>query len=125
MKVVVAGSRTIKLQAVVDAAITSAFNKWFAEADDWKMWYRPEIVSGGAYGVDWLGEKYAKKAGLPVRVFPAAWDAYGKGAGYIRNKQMAEYADALIAVWDGKSKGTQHMIKIMEALGKPVYVYKV
>ena len=69
-----------------------------------------EIVSGGAKGADALGERYAEEHGLPCKVFPADWDKYGKAAGPIRNKQMAEYADACIVFWDGKSRGTNNMI---------------
>ena len=71
-----------------------------------------EIVSGTARGTDQLGEKYAKERKYILKEFPANWDEFGKSAGYIRNKQMAEYADALICFWDGKSKGTKHMIDL-------------
>ena len=71
-----------------------------------------EVVSGTAKGVDSLGEDYAESRGLPVKKFPADRDHLGKGAGYRRNEQMAEYADQLIAIWDGKSLGTKHMIDI-------------
>lgn len=70
------------------------------------------IVSGGAKGADNLGEEYAVEKGLKLVMFPADWNAHGKSAGYIRNKQMAEYATHLIAFWDGKSKGTKHMIDL-------------
>jgi len=71
-----------------------------------------EIVSGGAKGADSLGEKYAKEKGYKIKQFNADWNSLGKSAGYIRNKEMAEYADALIAFWDGESKGTKHMINL-------------
>jgi hypothetical protein len=71
-----------------------------------------QIVSGGARGADALGEKLAKELDLPCKIFPANWDVYGRSAGYKRNRQMAEYADMLIAFWDGKSKGTEHMINL-------------
>ena len=71
-----------------------------------------EIVSGTANGADKLGEKYAVDNGHPIKQFPADWDKFGKSAGYKRNAQMAEYADALIAFWDGKSRGTKHMIDL-------------
>ena len=71
-----------------------------------------EIVSGNARGADKLGERYAKEHNLPVKLFPANWDKYGKRAGYLRNQEMANYSDVLIAFWDEKSKGTKHMIDI-------------
>jgi hypothetical protein len=71
-----------------------------------------EIVSGKARGADSLGERYAKERGYNVKEFPAQWDMFGKSAGYRRNAEMADYADALIAFWDGESKGTNHMINL-------------
>lgn len=69
------------------------------------------VVCGKARGADSLGEKYAKERGYAVRYFPADWDMNGRSAGYIRNEEMAQNADALVAFWDGKSRGTQHMIQ--------------
>lgn len=100
MKTIIAGSRTItNYEDVLNA--TSLIG-----------WDISEIVSGGARGVDKFGERYADYYSLPIKRFPADWDKYGKRAGVIRNNDMAEYADALIAVWDLKSKGTKHMIDI-------------
>lgn len=69
-----------------------------------------QIVSGMAKGVDTLAIQYAKEYNLSLKLFPANWDKYGKSAGYKRNIEMANYADALVAFWDSKSKGTAHMI---------------
>lgn len=71
------------------------------------------VVSGHARGADTLGEKYAQDEGFALEIYPAQWKKFGKRAGYRRNEQMAEVADALIAFWDGSSKGTKHMIDIM------------
>jgi len=81
-----------------------------------------EIVSGTANGADKLGEKYAKEKGYLLKKFPANWDAYGKSAGYKRNEEMALYSDALIAFWDGNSKGTKHMIDLAKKHGLKVRV---
>ena len=70
------------------------------------------VVSGCAHGADKLGEKWAVSQGIPITRFPADWDAYGKRAGFVRNSEMAEYADACIVFWNGTSKGTKHMIDI-------------
>jgi hypothetical protein len=70
------------------------------------------VVSGCAKGADTLGERYAIENGFDILKYPADWDRYGKSAGYKRNQQMAEIADGVIAFWDGKSKGTNHMINI-------------
>lgn len=80
-----------------------------------------EIVSGGASGIDSCGEEYANHWDLPITRFPADWNTHGKAAGPIRNKQMAEYADALLLIWDGESKGSANMKRQMQQLSKPVY----
>lgn len=78
-----------------------------------RIGYKPTvIVSGCARGADTLGINWAIDNFTPVDKYPADWDRYGKSAGYKRNVQMAENADMLIAFWDGKSKGTKHMIDI-------------
>ena len=73
-----------------------------------------EIVSGGARGVDRLAIQYAEIIEKPCRVFYADWTTYGKSAGCIRNVDMAKYADYGLALWDGKSRGTKHMLDLME-----------
>jgi hypothetical protein len=70
------------------------------------------IISGTCRGADLLGEQYARENNLPVYRFPANWKKYGKTAGYLRNRKMAEKADALVAFWDGKSRGTANMITL-------------
>ncbi len=71
-----------------------------------------EVVSGTADGADKLGEVYASNIGHRIKRFPADWKTYGRKAGFLRNEKMAKYADALIAFWDGSSKGTEHMINL-------------
>ena len=81
-----------------------------------------EIVSGGARGADTLGERYAREKGYSLHVFPADWTQYGRKAGPMRNRQMAEYADALLVYWDGKSRGTKNMIEEAKARGLKIGV---
>lgn len=81
-----------------------------------------KIISGHAEGADLLGEQYAHENGIGVIQFPAKWREYGKSAGPIRNKEMANDADILIAFWDGESPGTKNMIDTMERLKKPVHI---
>lgn len=83
-----------------------------------------EIVSGGARGADEFGEVYAKRRGFPVKLFEADWDAHGRAAGMIRNKQMAEYADVAIVFWDSQSVGSKNMIDMMKKSNKPVRVVR-
>jgi hypothetical protein len=71
-----------------------------------------EIVSGGAKGVDALGERFAKEQNLELVVFPADWKSYGRAAGPKRNAEMAKYASHLLSFWDGSSKGTKSMITL-------------
>lgn len=82
------------------------------------------IISGGARGADSLGEKYAKERGLEVKIFPADWEKYGKRAGIIRNKKMAEIANACIAFPNAYSenKGTRNMITLAKQMNLLVRV---
>jgi hypothetical protein len=85
-------------------------------------WGITEVVSGGAKGVDRMGERWANEHGVPIRQFIPDWVDLGKGAGFIRNKAMAGYAVALIAIWDGESRGTKHMIDTAMEFGLRVYI---
>ena len=86
------------------------------------------IISGGARGADTLGERFANEMGLEISRFIPNWDGLGKGAGYVRNAEMAKFAveddnyGVLIAFWDGKSRGTKHMIDLANRYGLEVHV---
>jgi hypothetical protein len=80
------------------------------------------IVSGAARGADAFGAYFAKKNNVKLHEFPADWELHGKAAGFIRNKKMGDFADGLLAFWDGESRGTKHMIDYMNSLKKPVQV---
>lgn len=113
MKVIIAGSRDITDYDLVSYAI---FISYYAIT---------EVVSGKEpNGVDALGERYAKDIGVDVKPFPADWNKHGKAAGPIRNGEMADYADAAVIVWDGKSPGSRNMIKQMASRNKPHFVFK-
>ncbi|HYF75019.1 MAG TPA: DNA-processing protein DprA [Candidatus Nitrosocosmicus sp.] len=84
--------------------------------------YECEIVSGGARGVDSQAEQIARNLGLPVTIFHANWNMYGNRAGAMRNKQIVDYADVIVAFWDGKSKGTQITVGMAKRAGKKVLV---
>lgn len=110
MKTIIAGSRSItdynillQVMEEIDFGIT-------------------EIVSGTAKGTDSLGERYAIENNIPLKKFPADWNKWGKVAGRIRNGQMNMYADALILLWDGKSRGSKHMLEIARERGLIVFV---
>jgi hypothetical protein len=113
MKVIIAGSRTITdYLTVCDAITKSGFQI-------------TEVVSGGCKGVDSLGEFWAREHKVPVKQFPADWDMYGKAAGPKRNQQMANYGEALIAVWAGQSRGTLDMIAKAKTKELKVYIHQV
>lgn len=114
MKTIIAGSRTIREQRIVFEAITASNFEGITE-----------VVSGGCHGPDELGERWATEHSIPIKRFLAEWHRYGRKAGPIRNRQMADYADALIAVWDEVSYGTRNMIEEALARGLRVYIHKV
>jgi hypothetical protein len=116
MKIIVAGSRDITDFNYIETSLCELINTLNISSDI-------EIVSGKAIGVDTLGKDFARKHCYKLKEFPADW-SLGKGAGYIRNIEMAKYADMLVAFWNGKSKGTKHMIDIATKRGLIVYVYK-
>jgi hypothetical protein len=117
MRVIIAGSRKFNDYDL----LKKECNAWLAEA------CRIEIISGHAQGADLLGERFANEFYYPLKVFPANWNLYGRSAGYIRNKAMAEYANEdlkgfLIAFWDRKSTGTKNMIDICNRMYIPVHI---
>ena len=114
MKIIIAGSRTF-----------TDYKKLCAQCDKILQDQNTiEIVSGAYYkGADKLGEKYAAEKGFKLTKFPADWNRFGRAAGPKRNKQMANYADVLIAFWDGKSRGTKNMIEVAKSNHLNVFIY--
>lgn len=82
------------------------------------------IISGMARGADSLGARYARENGIPVLEFPADWEGLGRRAGMVRNLQMLDAADAVVAFWDGESKGTGHTIREAMKLRLPLRVVR-
>jgi hypothetical protein len=109
MKVIVAGGRDVTDVAAVSDAIRES---GFAPS---------EIVSGGASGVDSIGEMWARWNNVPIRRFEADWEEHGRAAGPIRNRAMANYADALVLVWDGQSRGSRSMKQEAQQRGLKIY----
>ena len=114
MKVIVAGSRNFNDYKLLCEKLTNLLRNI----------KHPVIVCGEARGADTLGKRYAEELGIEIMSFPADWKKEGKAAGYKRNERMAVCADALVAFWDGKSKGTEHMINTMKSLNKPIRIIK-
>jgi len=82
------------------------------------------IVSGGARGADKLAEKLAGELNINTLIFNADWETYGKKAGYLRNQQIIEKADLVLAFWNSESKGTKHSIDLAIKHNKPIYIYE-
>lgn len=113
MRTILAGSRSCEdLHDMEDAIAFSKINI-------------THVLNGRAKGADHLGVLWARNNNIPITEFLADWERYGRGAGFKRNAQMAANADALIALWDGKSHGTKHMIDIATAMKLRVFVYEV
>lgn len=129
MKTIIAGSRNADFNDVKDAVASCPWQKEITE-----------VFSGEAPGADRYGEKWAREADILVVAFPAAWDdleapgaviteredgtKYNKNAGLDRNQKMADAADALIAVWDGRIRsGTSSMIQRALKRGLRVHIY--
>lgn len=110
MKTIIAGSRNCN--NIKDLIIAT-------EECGWEI---TTVISGKAKGADHLGELWASYHNISVLEFPADWKKFGKSAGYKRNVEMAENADALIALWDGKSRGTNHMINIAKNKNLLIFV---
>jgi hypothetical protein len=113
MKLIIAGSRTFDNYELLCEIMDRVVNNVDVVT---------EVVCGGATGADSLGKRWADENSVPVKFMLADWTAHGKAAGPIRNAAMGEYADALLAFWDGKSPGTKNMIKCMKLEEKP---YKI
>lgn len=113
MKTIIAGSRTINDYALVEEAITeSGFEI-------------TQVVSGMARGVDKLGELWAHYNNIGIHYCPPDWKKFGKSAGYIRNTEMAEIADALIVIIERESRGSTHMLKIATKKGLQIFCQRV
>lgn len=82
------------------------------------------LICGMARGADLMGHSIFKAAGLPILEMPADWEGLGKRAGFARNEDMVKLADLALIFWDGQSKGTKHMIEVMDRLNKPAYVVR-
>lgn len=111
MRLIIAGGRNLRLNSsFIESALVN-----FCIKDDVK-----EIISGGAEGVDWAGEEYSIDfLDKEATVLPADW--LHLGAGHERNKKMAEFGDALLIIWDGKTAGSANMKTEMLRLKKPIY----
>jgi hypothetical protein len=113
--ILICGSRSVWIYDVLELAIKNS------------QWNIGAVVSGGAPGVDRMAERWARANNADLVVFHANWGRHKKSAGPIRNRKMVEYLMTLddigiIALWDGKSRGTAHTIKLAKKFNLPLYV---
>lgn len=106
MKIAIVGSRTIIIENLADFLPKKV----------------SEIVTGGAEGIDTCAAVFATEKGIKLTVFLPQYKKFGRAAPLKRNEQIADYADCALAFWDGKSKGTQHIVKQFKIRNKPVHV---
>lgn len=120
MKTIIAGSRTVYAEEIVE--MTNCLDEYH------KLYPITEVVCGMASGVDTVGLTWAKNNNIPVKEFPVSkedWNREGPKAGHLRNRLMADYADRAIIFWDGESSGTENMIDQMEAVDKPLTIWRL
>ena len=111
MKIIIAGSRDINNKSVIQKTI----------------WESPfsitEVVCGEARGVDTLGKEWAIENSIPVKSFKPDWNKYALKAGFIRNAEMADYADGAIVIMFSKgTSGSKNMIQQMRKRNKPCFI---
>lgn len=111
MRVIIAGSRSITDPTLIPLVVRCS------------GFLITEVVCGGAKGVDTLGQLWAIENQKAVKLFPADWHRNQVRAGFIRNIEMLQYCNAVIAIWDGQSRGTKHLIEQATLKGKPCYVH--
>lgn len=111
MNVAVIGSRTFDNFALVESTLASISTI-------------SRVVSGGAKGADSLAQRYAEQNQIPVEIFKPDWKRFGRGAGIVRNREIIEAAEMVVAFWDGKSKGTESSIKMAQSKRIPVKIVK-
>lgn len=115
MRIIVAGGRDFDDYYLLEEELKKFVSSISSE---------PTIVSGGARGADRLGEWWAFENECSLTIIKADWDKHKKAAGAIRNKKMADYSDALVAFWDGESRGTKNMIETAQKQGLLVKVVR-
>lgn len=115
MKLAIVGSRTFNNYDLLEKSITQIYD----------LSHITGIVSGGAYGADTLGEQFANNHSIPLLVKKPNWSVYGKKAGFLRNKEIVNDADEIIAFWNGISRGTKITIDCANKVNKKVTIIKV
>lgn len=113
MRTIIAGGRDITDYGLLLKAVAQC---------PWKITF---VVNGGATGADALGLRWAKENHIFAVEYNADWHTHGKAAGPIRNRKMAEDAAALLAIWDGQSRGTANMIEEAEKRKLKIHIFRI
>jgi len=113
MKLAIVGSRTFNDYELLTSELADLANSV------------SEVVSGGSKGADLLAEKWAMSQSIPLKIFKANWERYGRSAGPQRNREIVDYSDHCVAFWDGKSKGTLYTINLFKKHNKPVKIVRI
>jgi len=106
MKMAIIGSRTLNI-----------------DISDYLPCGATELVSGGAKGIDTMAEAYADSMNIPKIIIKPDYHKYGRAAPIKRNETIVAFSDIIIAIWDGKSRGTKYVIEYAKKLGKPIKVF--
>ena len=123
LRTIIAGSRTLKSPSLVAEAVAlSGFEVSTVISGAQRSWDPSKRLRHGA---DYFGELWAAEHSIPVERFPARWKVYGRRAGPIRNQIMVENSQALILIWDGKSRGSRHILGCMEIRKRPIFEIEV
>lgn len=117
IKILIAGGRDFTDKKVMHAKICELGVKGIIDPDC-------ELICGMARGADMTAYELFRESDNVVHEYWADWDGLGKRAGFVRNHDMGEDCDVALIFWDGKSKGTGHMIDILQRMGKPHYVVR-
>ncbi len=117
MKLAIVGSRTFNEFPILLYYLNTYFYNGYSQE-----FIFDQIISGGAKGADSLGERFANDYEIPVIVYSAEWEKYGKSAGFIRNQTIVDNCDMVLAFWDGESRGTADTIAKAKKAKKPTFI---
>lgn len=119
MRVIIAGSRTINDYSILENAMEKAKKGGYIDEEF-------EVITGGAVGIDLLGKRYAEKHNLKyTEIKPKYKGSNDRSAPLRRNQEMADIGDVLIAIWDGESHGTKHMINCAREKGLKILIEEI
>ena len=118
MRLAIIGSRTFNNYALLSKTLGVHFY-YMIHSDEFGEY---EIISGGANGTDNIAKQYAENTNIKYVEFPAEWNKYGKSAGFIRNQQIIDNSDMVLAFWNGESRGTADTIEKAKRAKKPTFI---